>query len=92
MVAITMSDDLDTTTIRKAYAVLRGRYEGEDRRSERRQERTDWVKLAIPWLAGGTILFAQFKVQEYRVERLEKSDSAQWERLGSHLENHNDED
>ena len=83
-----MSDESDQTLIRKTYSQLRGQYSGEDRRSERRQQPTDWIKELMPYVMGAAVIYAQFTVMQEKVDRLEKSTEAQWERIGNHLENH----
>lgn len=68
-----MSEDSDQTIIRKAYSLMRGQHTGEERRSERRQESTDWLKLLIPYAIGAAVIYGQFLVMQEKVERLEDS-------------------
>jgi hypothetical protein len=83
-----VSDDLDTTTIRRVYKRLRGEFEGEDRRSERRHESTDWVKTLAPYVLGAAVIYGQFLVQGEKITRLEDGYKIQWQKISSHLENH----
>lgn len=86
--AKTAMSDEDTTVVNRVYKKMRGQYEGEDRRSERRQERTDWLKELLPYALGAAVIYAQFQVMAEKIDRLEQGYKAQWSKLSGHLEDH----
>lgn len=73
-------DELERTVWQK----VRGRVPNDQRRPPPK----DWIKELAPYAIGAAVIYAQFMVMQEKVERLESSTQAQWERIGNHLENH----